>query len=237
MKKSKCKVISIVISVVLAAAVALIGLSYFNVLHISFLDKLFGRNSDTQVTIAENKDSGAAIDQPSDNSAEDNNVGLSIDEAKDLFIKANNLYDGWVCHGFTPVLDNNDKITIDGFEYARITSEEYSSIDELEKELKNYFSEELYKDSLESCYAMRDGKMYGITSLGQGRDCGVDELAIKIDSNSSDKCSFTITFYSENSDPFTSKYEVEKRNGKWIFVNQFAEEWSLYFNNDIKWKN
>jgi len=145
------------------------------------------------------------------------------------------LFDGWLCHGWAPELDGNDIITVDGRQYAYIISGDFNSISALEKELKKYFSEEIYKDYIEHYYIMNNGKMYGVVELGQGGDIYPNKLGITINSISEKECNFTVTSYYEQGDSYSNNYKIRLINGNWIFVENFVENIGLYFNNDMQW--
>ena len=133
------------------------------------------------------------------------------------------LFDGWICHGWEPELDFNDTITKNGREYARVVSGRFHSVAELEKELKNYFSSEIYKDRLDRYYTMHDNKLYGIVELGQGGDMSPDKYGLSISSETDNECVFIITNYYSNGEKFDSEYKITYQNGKWIFVDEFIE--------------
>lgn len=160
---------------------------------------------------------------------------LTKSEIQELFITANNMFDGWLCHGWAPELDKNDIITIGGRQYAYIISDDFNSVSELEKELKNIFSEEIYKDYLEHYYIMNNGKMYGVVELGQGGDIYPNKLSLAINSISEKECNFTVTSYYEQGDFYSNNYKIRLINGTWIFVENFVENIGLYFNNDMQW--
>lgn len=160
---------------------------------------------------------------------------LSKEEIKELFIKANNLYDGWLCHGWAPELDKNNIITINGNQYAYITSSDFNSVSSLKNELKKYFSEEIYRDYIGHYYIMEDGKMYGLVELGQGGDMHPNKLSLTINSMSEKECSFTVTSYYNQGDSYSNDYKIKLINGNWIFVENFVENLGLYFNNDMQW--
>lgn len=160
---------------------------------------------------------------------------LSKEEIKELFIKANNLYDGWLCHGWAPELDKNNIITINGNQYAYITSSDFNSVSSLKNELKKYFSEEIYRDYIGHYYIMKDGKMYGRVELGQGGDMHPNKLSLTINSMSEKECSFTVTSYYNQGDSYSNDYKIKLINGNWIFVENFVENLGLYFNNDMQW--
>ena len=153
----------------------------------------------------------------------ENESKLSKEEIKKLYIEANSLFDGWICHGWEPELDFNDTITKNGREYARVVSGRFHSVAELEKELKNYFSSEIYKDRLDRYYTMHDNKLYGIVELGQGGDMSPDKYGLSISSETDNECVFIITNYYSNGEKFDSEHKITYQNGKWIFVDEFIE--------------
>ena len=160
---------------------------------------------------------------------------LSEEEIIKLFIRANNLYDGWIVHGFAPELDKNESITVDGNTFCPIISGEFNSVDALENELKKYFAEELYIDHLNGYYTMHNEKMYGLENLGEGGDYLAQSVALTINSISENECKFTVTSYLPEMEIGSDDYTIRLIDGNWIFVESFIENMGLYYRNDIPW--
>lgn len=147
-----------------------------------------------------------------------------------------NLYDGWLCHGWDITFDNNDKIIHNNSTYRRVVNSRFSSVSELEKELKKYFSKETYQERLDSYYCMYNGKMYASEGFGQGGDVSPVKLKLTVSKSTTNYCKFIVTSYYDIAyEPLDSVYEMKKVNGRWIFINNFECALGAYNNKNIKW--
>lgn len=178
----------------------------------------------TKLTIA------VPAERPAGSDAE---LPLTKDELVRLYTEANAFYTGWISHGFDATLDFDDIISEDNWEYARITSDRFSDVDAIRAAAAQYFYEEDYESDISRAYIMNDGKLYGMTTLGQGGDAPASGLSIRINDASADKIEFTVTSSYEFSDSFSTDYTLVKENGKWIFTGFFCENLTLYYDKSI----
>lgn len=151
-----------------------------------------------------------------------------------FFLKANKVYSDWLVPGDAVKFDMNDILEINGYaEYARVISNEYKSVSQLEKTFKKYFSEEIYKEQFDSYYKMHNGKMYGIIGLGEGGDVAPYKHKFILNKQTNNYCKFTIrSYYNIAYDqPIDTVYEMKKTNGKWLFINLFLGE---FYSQNIK---
>lgn len=157
---------------------------------------------------------------------------LSKKEIVKIFLEANKLYVGWLVPGSDVKLDYNDTIG-PWNEYARVVSGKYKSVSALEKAFKKHFSEEIYKERLNSYYVMKNGKMYGIIGIGEGGDVTPVKYKLVVNKQTGNYCKFTITsYYNIAYEPYDTVYEMKKVNGNWVFINSFLGK---YYGNNIKW--
>ncbi len=154
-----------------------------------------------------------------------------------FFLSANDVYTGWLIPGLSVRFDWNDILEINGYaEYARVLSNEYKSVSQLEKSFKKYFSEETYKEQFDSYYTMSNGKLYGIIGLGEGGDVLPVKYRFFLNKQTENYCKFTIRSYYEIAyEPHDTVYEMKKVNGKWQFINHFACMVGMYYDKNIKW--
>ncbi len=161
--------------------------------------------------------------------------GLSEKQIQRRLIEANNLYMGWCGNAFAPELDMSDTITFNGNEYARVKSGEFSTVNELESALSNYFDESIYRDYVDGYYTMKDNKMYANIYIGQGGDIYSDKNKLTVNSNTENECCFNVVGYNnEYGEVCDDDYVLTKRNGKWIFTT-FIANFGLYYNNESEW--
>lgn len=162
---------------------------------------------------------------------------LSKKEIIKLFIKANTMYMDWLIPGLAVRFDWNDVLKINGYDqYARVISDEFTSVSQLKNSFKKYFSKELYEEQLNSYYVMHNGKLYGIIGLGEGGDVMPVKYRFTLNKSTDNYCKFTITSYYDIAyEPSNTVYEMKKINGKWLFVNRFLCSPGIYKNQNIKW--
>lgn len=160
---------------------------------------------------------------------------LSDEEIKALFIKANDLYVGWLGNAFTPELDWDRKVNVDGTTYVYIVPTQFDSVSALEAELRQIFSEELYRERVAHYYKMIDGEFYGIEALGQGGDMPADSLTLTVNSAADTDVTFTVTTNWTYEDPFSRDYHLRLIDGNWIFTDSFVGSMDLYFHPDMPW--
>lgn len=181
---------------------------------------------------------------------------LSKEEAKKLFIKANNLYNGWIIYGRTArkCMDYSDGIYIGDninkeisyVTHYRIVSDEYKSKDELEAALSSTFTELVYKKCFDVYYATVDGKMYAIANIGEGGDWTATKVQIEMISANNSVCKFRINgFYTDEEikngygSEYTPKgknleYTMYKINGNWlIHTDWFIVNEQIYDDNAV----
>lgn len=153
--------------------------------------------------------------------------------------KADELYDGWICHGYNVKFDYTDEIMHNGSWFAKVDSDKFRSVSQLEKELKKYFSKEIYEDRLNSYYCMHNGKLYGIEAFGQGGDIYPVKLKLIIYKRTNNYCSFCVMpFYDFEfgyDNPFAYSFEMKKINGRWIFIKNFPCAMGAYSDKNIVW--
>lgn len=165
------------------------------------------------------------------------NKMLTKNQIIKFFLSANDVYTGWLVPGLAVRFDWNDILKINGYaEYARVLSNEYKSVSQLEKSFKKYFSEEVYKEQFDSYYTMHNGKMYGIMGLGEGGDVMPVKYRFFLNEQTENYCKFTIRSYYEIAyEPHDAVYEMKKVNGKWQFINNFTCMIGMYYDKNIKW--
>ena len=182
---------------------------------------------------------------------------LSKKEVKELFIKANNMYMGWIIYGreARKCEDKNDSIQYGtdfpvGSSYPthyRVVSEEYKTKDDLDKALNNSFSKFVYKDIFDSAYVMQDGKLYCRIEVGDGGDWYPSKLKLEIISANNSVCKFKISEYftdeeisngygRDESGLHTAdrEFTMYKMNGKWLITEKFSANEQIY-NNNVQW--
>lgn len=176
---------------------------------------------------------------------------LSKEEAKKLFIKANNLYNGWIIYGRTArkCMDYNDRIYIgerinnsqDHYTHYRIVSDEYKTKDELEAALNSSFTKLVYKEAFDTYYTMVDGKLYCMLEVGDGGDWSATKLQFEMISANNSVCKFRINeFYTDEEikngygGEYAPKcrnieYTMYRINGKWkIHTDWFGFNEQIY---------
>ncbi|MCM1365495.1 MAG: hypothetical protein NC122_10190 [Faecalibacterium sp.] len=161
---------------------------------------------------------------------------LAKEDIIKIFTDANKFYDGWLCHGWVVKLDQTDKFEYDENEYARVASEEFKSVNDIKDEADKYFVVSTYIDHLNSYYKMHDGKLYGISSLGEGGDYLPESLSLNIITLEDNYCKFSVTSNYDEGEPYSAEYTMVKRDGNWIFTGWFEENIALYKNENIAWK-
>ena len=178
---------------------------------------------------------------------------LSKEEVKELFIKANDLYVGWINGKKTcDIKDFNDTIQVDdrGFRFVRLNAKEFSTIEGLDELLNQSFFRYVYKDDLDRDYITRNGKIYVNELSGEGGDWYPSKYKLTIISSNNSQCKFTIEELLTDEDAQsnadfleTDSYLLYKFNGKWLFAEEenrgylfFAELNGIYENEEkIQW--
>lgn len=181
---------------------------------------------------------------------------LSKEEAKKLFIKANNLYNGWIIYGRSArkCMDDSDGIYIGDninkeisyFTHYRIVSDEYKSKDELEAALSSTFTKLVYKEIFDARYVTAYGKMYAVANIGEGGDWTATKVQIEMISANNSVCKFRINgFYTDEEikngygSEYTPKgknleYTMYKINGNWlIHTDWFIVNEQIYDDNAV----
>lgn len=161
---------------------------------------------------------------------------ISEKEIIRLYTDANKIYQGWLDYGWAAKnIDYNDQIIVDNSRYCRVVSADYMSVDEIYNVCSMYFEKRVYENRVNSYYKMNNGKLYAIEGIGQGGGEFYESLALDINECTADYCRFTISCCNNNKSEYEYTNEIRNVNGKWIFVNDFYSNFTLYFNENIDW--
>ncbi len=145
---------------------------------------------------------------------------LTENELKEMYLKAHNLYQGWI--GSAKNMDVNwDKLTkIGDADYFEVTSTEIATVDALKTEFSKYFDRELLDKEIDEYYVMHNGKMYGNSILVEGGDIMWQSHNITIKTITDTECVFTITSSFEDSQRELD-YKLKLIDGEWKFTDVF----------------
>ncbi|MBQ7962562.1 MAG: hypothetical protein IJ289_08165 [Clostridia bacterium] len=170
-------------------------------------------------------------------SAQTENTYITELEIISLYTESNKLFQGWLDHGWEAKnQDLNDYITVNNMRYNRLLSGRFSSVDELQIACSQYFESCIYKTRITNNYQMHDGKFYANEGLGQGGADFYDSFTLYVEESTPDYCRFSISCYEGSTPSYTYENEIKKINDRWIFVNNFKSNYTLYFNENIEWK-
>lgn len=189
-------------------------------------------------TETENNTDGTDSESP-DNSADT----LSDKEIKELFVGANEVYVGWLCSSANIEANWDNIISLDdsGYYYSEVTSCKFSTVQEIEKELQRYFSEEAYKNELNSMYKMKDGKLYANYNLCEGGDAVSYGEKLVVASKTPSRCEFSIAPVYEDGENLVYDYEssiintIELIDGQWKFCGKFHYSYTVFWKEIVNW--
>ena len=209
--------------------VAVIGVGGFFVMK---KYNIFPNSGDaTTTTEAPTETTTTLYDRPMDATGEP----ITEEELKALYETANNMYIDWVA-GIGLRVDWESVVTVDDVEYALVTTEGFSNVDQLKSSLNEYFSENIYLDLVEENFVTYEDKLYIRSDIVQGDETTCKGAKLTITSCTAEECEFSISLIYENTTyTRTYNYKLKAIDGKWKFVNSFDHSVSLSKQNHIKW--
>ena len=190
-----------------------------------------GSGDNATTTEAPTETTTTLYDRPMDATGEP----IAEDELKALFETANNMYIDWVA-GIGLRVDWQTVTVVDGVEYALVTTNGYTSVDQLKAVLSEYFTEDIYLSLVEENFVTYEDKLYIRSDIVQGDETACKGAKLTITSCTAEECAFSISIVYENTSyTRTYNYKLKAIDGKWKFVNSFDHSVSLSKQNHIQW--
>lgn len=143
--------------------------------------------------------------------------------------RANYLFCGWLDTAIVAsnYFDLSDSISVKksyGREtYFRIKSKEFKTVKQIKSAVSKCVSgkvkSEAYK-MIDDIYTERNGKLYGIGTLGQGgggEPSFTDKITLKLNKVTDKTCTFTVTAHSSMYPSYSQRFTLRYKDGMWLY--------------------